>query len=340
MRRQIDFKLDALRSDRYQVTTEGFLTCEAAVTRAGVFDYRDETGKLIRELRPAEEVFSKESLASLRMIPITFLHPDELRVTVDNNRNLSVGMTGENITHDDQYVSCMVKITDKHVVAYVLDRHRQGKDVELSCGYDAEILPSVGKHPKDGHYDVVQKNIRYNHLSIVPKGRAGENVKLKLDTRKKERASDPSDKIAGLTRRIDAFQARIDALESQVKALRAENSTLADPAGDRIQRIVKERIALETAAARLGIQTDGLSDRAVKVAVIRGRFHQFRADGRSDDCIDARFDMVVEMLDDEEKANRSMGLAQVIRDARGAGVRPVVDHRAEFIRKTQELVDR
>ena len=333
MRRQIDFKLDALRSDRYQVTTEGFLTCEAAVTRSGVFDYYDETGKLIRELRPAEEVFSKASLDSLRMIPITFLHPEELRVTVDNNKSLSVGMTGENISQDGQFVTCMVKITDKQVVAYVLDRHRRGKDVELSCGYDAEVVPEAGKHQTEGHYDAVQKHIRYNHLSIVPKGRAGENVKLKLDTRKRERTGD---KLA----RIDAFQARIDALESQIKALRAENAALADPAGDRIQRIVKERIALETVAARLGIKTDGMNDRGIKVAVIRGRFPQFRADGRSDDCIDARFDMVVEMLDAEEEVNRTRGLAQVIRDAKGAGIRPMVDHRAEFIRKTQELADR
>ena len=120
------------------------------------------------------------------MIPVTFQHPEERRVTVDNNRRLNVGITGENVSHDDQFVSVAVKIMDKAVVAYVLERHDQGKDVELSCGYEAEVLPIAGEHATEGHYDAVQKNIRYNHLSIVPMGRAGHNVKLKLDAKPKE----------------------------------------------------------------------------------------------------------------------------------------------------------
>jgi hypothetical protein len=150
MIRTITVKLDALKKDRYQITDEGFLTCRATVTRAGVFDYQDEAGNLVRELRSEEEVFAEDSLATLRMIPVTFQHPQAKRVTVDNNRQLNVGLTGEVVTHDDQFVNCTVKILDKAVVAYVLDRHSQGKDVELSCGYEAEVLQVSGEHPPKG----------------------------------------------------------------------------------------------------------------------------------------------------------------------------------------------
>ena len=44
MKRELTIKLDAERNDRYQVTPEGFLTCQASVTRAGVFDYKDDAG--------------------------------------------------------------------------------------------------------------------------------------------------------------------------------------------------------------------------------------------------------------------------------------------------------
>ena len=38
-----------------------------------------------------------------------------------------------------------------------------------------------GKTPAGEDYDGVQLVIRYNHVALVPKGRAGENVKLLVD---------------------------------------------------------------------------------------------------------------------------------------------------------------
>jgi hypothetical protein len=387
MMRTITIKLDAVKNDRYQITPEGFLTCAAAVTRAGVFDYVDDAGNKLRELRAPEEVFAEDSLATLRMIPVTFQHPEEKVVTVDNNRRLNVGMTGENVTHDDQFVQCTVKITDKAVVAYVLERHRKGDDVELSCGYDAEVLAIPGEHPTEGHYDAVQKNIRYNHLSIVPAGRAGHNVKLKLDANYKEKTMsmitfmrkalkldgfsmdaieaevpaeakgvldrisakldeavetirDRAAKIVELTRKNDAAQAKLDTLTEEVKKLTADNAALADPAGETIQAIIADRKALEAVAEKLDVKTDGLADQAVKVAVIQKQSPEFKADGRSGDYINARYDSVVELLDMAAKDGGTAGLGQLIRDAKGAGTQTKVDHRADFIKKSRELADK
>jgi hypothetical protein len=385
MIRTITIKLDAIKTDRYQVTDQGFLTCQANVTRAGVFDYQDDAGKTVRELRAPEEVFAEESLSTLRMIPLTFQHPEQKRVTVDNNRQLNVGVTGENVTHDDEFVSVAVKIMDKAVVGYVLDRHRQGKDVELSCGYDAQVLPISGEHPTEGHYDAVQKNIRYNHLSIVPRGRAGHNVKLKLDQKQKEsvmikfirkalkldgfamdaiEAEVPEQaqgllerltakldeavevikergaRIVELVKKSDADQAKIDTLSEQVEKLKADNAVLSDPAGEKIQAIIAGRKALEDVAAKLDVKTDGLTDQAIKVAVISKQSPEFKADAKSADYIDARFDAVVELLTSAESQNGTAGLAQVIKDAKAAGAQTKVDHRAEFIEKSRQLSEK
>jgi hypothetical protein len=385
MIRSITVKLDALKNDRYEITPEGFLVCQAVVTRAGVFDYTDDNGNIIRELRAPEEVFAQDSLATLKMIPVTFQHPEEKRVTVDNNRRLNVGITGENVTHDDQFVTCTVKIMDKAVVQYILDLRGRGEDVELSCGYEAEVLPVSGEHPTEGHYDAVQKNIRYNHLSIVPRGRAGHNVKLKLDQTHKEQTMftfirkslkldgftmdaieaevpaeakgvldrlsakldeavdvirDGAAKIVALTKKADEAQAKIDTLEEEVGKLKADNATLSDPAGEKIQAIIADRKALENVAQKIKVDTDGLSDQAVKVAVIKKQSPEFTADGRSDDYINARYDSVVELLDAAEKDNGAAGLAKVIRDAKAAGTQTKVDHRAEFMQKSRELADK
>ena len=50
-----------------ELTPEGFLRCEAMLTRIGVFDYEDAEGNSWGEFRDASEVFAGDSLDSFRM---------------------------------------------------------------------------------------------------------------------------------------------------------------------------------------------------------------------------------------------------------------------------------
>jgi hypothetical protein len=151
---------------------------------------------------------------------------------------------------------------------------------------------------------------------------------------------DGAAKIVALTKKADEAQAKIDTLEEEVGKLKADNATLSDPAGEKIQAIIADRKALENVAQKIKVDTDGLSDQAVKVAVIKKQSPEFTADGRSDDYINARYDSVVELLDAAEKDNGAAGLAKVIRDAKAAGTQTKVDHRAEFMQKSRELADK
>ena len=54
-------------------TAEGFLIARAPLTSVGVFTYRNADGTPRRELRLPEEVFSEESLATLKLKPLTLL---------------------------------------------------------------------------------------------------------------------------------------------------------------------------------------------------------------------------------------------------------------------------
>ena len=75
------------------------------------------------------------------------------------------------------------------------------------------------------------------------------------------------------------------------------------------------------------------------MAVIQKQSPEFKAEGRSDDYINARFDSVVELLDATEQDGGKTALGQLIRDAKDAGSRTTVDHRADFIKKSQEWAD-
>src|SRR5690606_25874157 len=52
---------------------------------------------------------------------------------------------------------------------------------EVSCGYRCLVDETPGVTPEGERYDRVQRRIRYNHVAIVPEGRAGEAVALRMD---------------------------------------------------------------------------------------------------------------------------------------------------------------
>lgn len=160
-----------------EITPEGFLKVMARATRVGVLKYKQMDGTIVRELRHPDEVFKPESMASLALKPFTSKHPPGL-LDSETASMYQVGMTGETITIDDnKFLSVMCCITDKRAIADA----ENGKMVEVSPGYVCELDFTPGVY--DGEeYDAVQRNIRYNHLAQVTKGRSGPEVRLRLDS--------------------------------------------------------------------------------------------------------------------------------------------------------------
>lgn len=154
----------------------GFLKAPVRATRTGVFRYIKADGTIVREYRPPEEVFSKDSMQTLAGVPVTNRHPTVL-VDSRNAKKYSVGMTSDVVEQDDNFLKTSMTITDQDMIDEVeTDGLR-----EVSCGYKAEVEFVEGVTPEGEHYDAIQRNIRYNHLAIVDKGRAGPEVRLHLD---------------------------------------------------------------------------------------------------------------------------------------------------------------
>lgn len=175
--REISIIIDE-NQNKYRIDEEtGFMYVDAFLTRSGVFNYFDDDGNLIREYRPPEEVFSKESLDSLKLKPITDQHPKEM-VSVDNIKELQVGMIGNDIKKEGLHVKGEIVLTDKDTIETVINRKKYGLTTELSCGYSCELEKKDGIHISEGDYQYIQHNIKYNHCSIVDSGRAGETVRI------------------------------------------------------------------------------------------------------------------------------------------------------------------
>jgi hypothetical protein len=167
------FRIDATRRDQ-----NGYLEADAAVTRTGVFVYRHPDGTVTRELRHPDEVFKADSLSTLKNRPATLGHPQAGKLNAKNTRLLSVGAVVGDVSHDERLVNTKLQITDEDAINRILDDKNPAR--EVSCGYEAEVVKQDGTFNGE-RYDHIQKNIVYNHVALVPKGRAGREVGVRLD---------------------------------------------------------------------------------------------------------------------------------------------------------------
>lgn len=155
------------------IDTDGFMRDSPIVARTGVYEYRNPDGTIRREYRPADEVFASDALNSFRGKPITVLHPKKGKITAANAFGTAIGsILSDGYQKDDKYVAC-------DIVIFAPDK--MGKHRELSLGYRCDCEETPGVAPDGQPYDAIQRNIRINHLAVVPLARAGMKARLNCD---------------------------------------------------------------------------------------------------------------------------------------------------------------
>ena len=148
--------------------------CRAA--RTGTQLYRRSDGSQVREYRPPEEVSNPESLQTFGMKPATWGHPPVL-LDSKNTKEHQIGFSGSQVRFNDGFVEVALTVTDQDAI----DKIKRGDAREVSAGYKVDFDPTPGVTPEGEEYSGVQRNIRVNHIAVVPVGRAGPEVKLLMD---------------------------------------------------------------------------------------------------------------------------------------------------------------
>jgi len=301
---------------------------------------------IIRQLRLAEE-HTESMLASLHGMPLTNNHPDELVtpenaddyiVGMASDRPKKI--KAEN-TDSEEYIQQRLVVFNKDTITDIKRRRKK----EVSLGYQCELDFTPGVY-KGQNYDCIQRNIKVNHVSLVQHARGGKNCKLLLDgkeqtvnldgfsiddkipreedvkvfnidgkefkveddvysllTSLQTNCDEAEGKLRGKNKEIEKLTASRDELESKLKV---QND--ADDA-EKFKSAVRERVALESQASKVLGDTnlDGLSEVEIKGKVVKKLRPSISLDGKSEDYIDARYEIALEDFNaDSEDKNKDV----------------------------------
>lgn len=319
----MDIRIDKILIPRIKKTKEGFLKGKAIATRTGVFKYLNHDGTIRYELRHPDDILTENSLNTLKTIPITNEHPKDL-VNVDNANSLIVGMTGEEVTVNEDSIMVSLTVTHKDAIEAI----KRGKQ-ELSLGYTLDVIEEVGAYNGE-KYTHRQKNVDYNHLALVEQGRAGRTARINLDnintnvliqytgnknmdnnneeileTEVNEKVNTKVE-VNKDTINLDKYTAKIDQLKAENNELKTKLSEI------NIDSIVADKVRAKTlliakVSKIVSLDSNDLidkSEREIMEDVIKHFDNNINLEEKSESYVEGRFDAILEMK--QEDSNFTM----------------------------------
>lgn len=332
----IEFREDATFKPKLKKTKEGYLKGTAYISKFNnVQRYFNSDGSERFEFRPKDEVLKQEALESLKGIVITCEHPRESFVDSTNVDKFTVGYTGESIIINENKVGINLTITHKDAIAQI-QRGKRGLSVGYSLSLRKEDGVFEGKkytHVQEGiianHLSIVQEgnagpDVKINTDSMqeyrvdslefemeneeVNMDSVQENEVKEIVEEKVEDKEIVEDKVEDKTEdKVEAIvTANTDSLESAIKNLNSlvEKLTIIKNNNDSnkgFQETVFARCNLLDNAKRV-MNVDKLhdkSDRFVMEEVLKSKDKTLNLDGKSEDYVKARFDLLIESVKKE-----------------------------------------
>ena len=320
-------------------TDEGFLIDQPIVGRVGIQVYQNADGTVTREFRPPEEVFNQDSLASFKGKPVTDGHPEK-PVTARNYKDLAAGAMLSAGKEDGDFVRAELIIQDDQLI----DKVMKGGKRQLSLGYKVDLDPTPGewngekydaiqRNIRVNHVAVVGA-ARAGAMARLNLDRADA---VQLDEKE---SAEMTDKVMGQVRLdngltyeaapevihaleslrsdADVLKTNLETAKKQVETLSGERDTLkarVDGFAAELDKVkadameaaraeVKARADLEKVAADFKIDCNGKSNREIKELAIKSLRADADLTGKSDEYVQAAFDMAVSMRVDDAMAKQ------------------------------------
>lgn len=155
-----------------KIDANGFLTVSGCpISSYGIFDYSagqigldGDPRRIVKVYRPREAISSKEVIESLKNLPLIndheFLSGSDESITSPEEYGVD-GITTSRVWFENPWLRADLKVFSRTLQRYI----NSGK-IELSLGYDCDYILQPGIF-EGQEYEVIQTNIRGNHLALV-----------------------------------------------------------------------------------------------------------------------------------------------------------------------------
>lgn len=224
----------------------GFLyVYRVPIAGAMVQKYVKSDGSEEMEAKLPEEILSDSTVSSANSKPVTDGHHG--LVTKDNSHDLMKGFTASNGHVEGNMLYNDITITDPNLISQI----KNGSKRELSIGFETQMDPTSGTY-NGAKYDAVQRNIRINHVAVVPKGRAGHEVRLIGDS-------------AEAVDQVEPFEEKGNQMETRVVRADGQNITVAADDVDKITKLDADNSAKAKQIADLNAKIKALQDEKAKI---------------------------------------------------------------------------
>lgn len=343
-------RFDAVKIGKPVRTAEGYLKTTARVAQVGILEYPRKDGTIYREFVSPEVLHEQASMDSLSLLPVTDEHPSK-NVDSKTVKYAMKGVTGQEARKDGtDGLDTDIVIMDADLV----ESAERGDKQEVSAGYTCLLdeTPGIWQGQK---YDAKQIERRYNHIAVVPEGRAGKNVRLRMDAahnltleedmvtikldgkeyQVEQSVADALKAAGAATAKADAakeaaegalegVQAKLDTKEAELKKVKGDSASAEAEAA--IQARIDQKVHLIGEAKKF-IKADAL-EAVIKLdalgimkACIMAAQPEAKLDGKSADYIQARFDVLKPETEAREDGKDDLGaqLAANREDAAGGG---------------------
>lgn len=304
--------------------------------------------QVVRVYRPADQVFADASLQSFTHAPVTMNHPDEA-VTADNWKELAVGEVSTAAKKDGEWVHLPLILKDAKAISAVEDGKRElsaGYTCELVWGDgvtpDGQQFNATQTNIKINHLAIVDRaragsqarigdGASWGAAPFIPDHNPKKETIMTLKTVTVdgipvEVTDQGAVVIATLQKRLDDANAKMSTADAaHLAAIAAKDAELAKKDAELdatkgkvlsdadLDKRVQDRadlIAVATVIAK-DVKTTGLSDAAIRKAVVAAKLGDAAIAGKADAYIDARFDILAE---DAKKEAGADPFARVVSD--------------------------
>lgn len=251
----------------------GTVLIPAKFTKVGVFSY--SFGDVYRS---ADEVLSKESVESMINKPFTDEHPKD-GVYSETWQDLAKGIITDAFV-DGEIIKGTLLVWDKAMIETLKTKK------ELSMGYVAELEENSGIF-KDSQYSMIQKNIRYNHVSSVWLGRAGREITVDNADENKDIIKGENMGEKSIKEIQDGYEAQVAVLNKEIEKLKSSNKVLQDKLEE---TFLKETLEL---GKNLGFTIDGAKSSIEAKKEIVAKYLDINTKDMSNEFLDGALNSII-----------------------------------------------